>query len=226
MTRHIGADDLRALDPTIPRCCCCGDASDPGVLAPVHLRFTARFPFVWLQRGRAPRAWWRSCLATLRLDAADLDAGRHYLCPVCLPLARGVSTPTPAPRDVWGASPDAWAAPHIDGQRARARTPVPLALTHDTGRARAGDSAGDSVRQHILSLRQVFSRDAMVEGVAREGHRGIEFVRGSAPVRCRACGQEVARVADLAGSVPWDDPHYEHTPAGLDACPAARATAS
>jgi len=78
------------------------------------------------------------------------------------------------------------------------------------------------VRQHILSLRQVFSQAAMVDGGVKEGHRGIELVRGSATVRCRACGQEIARVAKLVGATPWDDLHYEYTSAGLYACPRAR----
>jgi len=81
------------------------------------------------------------------------------------------------------------------------------------------------VEQHILDVCQVFSRDAMVAGVTREGHRGIELTRGAASVRCRACGQEIAHVVELAGGAPWDDPHYEYTPAGLCACPATRSVA-
>ncbi len=82
------------------------------------------------------------------------------------------------------------------------------------------------MEQHILSLRHVFSRDAMVVGVTGEGHRGIELTRGAASVRCRACGQEVARVADLAGAAAGDDPHYEYTPAGLCVCPNAQSAVS
>ncbi len=204
---YLGAADLHPATPRTPRCCCCGTTPDRRALSQVHLRPTSRFPFLWLYRGRPPRSWWRSCLAALRPDPPDLAADRHYLCPACLPLARAVPTS------------DASAAPSAARWPAPADAPVPLA--HDTGRARTGAS----VEQHILGLRQVFSQEAMVAGVTREGHHGIELTRGTATVRCRACGQEVARLADLAGGAPWDAPHYEYTPAGLYACPAAQSVA-
>ncbi len=203
----VSPADFGAADPIIPRCCCCGTTPDRGALSQVHLRPTSRFPFLWLYRGRPPRSWWRSCLAALRPDPPDLAADRHYLCPACLPLARAVPTS------------DASAAPQAARWPAPASAPAPPAP--DTGVARIGAR----VEQHILSLRQVFSRDAMVAGVTREGHRGIELTRGAAGVRCRACGQEVARVADLAGGALWDAPHYEYMPAGLYACPAAQSVA-
>ncbi len=89
-------NDPRATEPVIPRCCACGATPHRDALAPVHLRLTARFPFLWVYRGRAPRAWWRSCLAVLRVDPTDPDAGVRYLCLACLPLARGAAYPGPA----------------------------------------------------------------------------------------------------------------------------------
>jgi len=184
----LGADDLCAADPIIPRCCCCGATPDRGTLSPVHLRPTPRFPFLWLYRGRPPRSWWRSCLAAVSLDPPDPEAGRQYVCPACLPLARAV----PAPPRV--------------SEAAHGRT-------------------DESVERPILALRPVFNREAMVTGVTGKGHRGIVLTRGVVTVRCCACDQEVACVADLAGGTPWDDPPYEYTPAGLSACPAPRSVA-
>jgi len=215
----VSPADFGAADPIIPRCCCCGATPGQGTLSQVHLRPTSRFPFLWLYRGRPPRSWWRFCLAVLRPDPADPEADRRYLCPACLPLARAVPLPDRAPTLAPPTGADTSAAP----QAVRWPAPGPAAapLSHDTGLARIGAS----VEQYILSLRQVFSRDAMVAGVTGEGHRGIELTRGAASVRCRACGQEIAHVVELAGGALWDDPHYEYTLAGLCACPATRSVA-
>ncbi len=195
-------NDPRATEPVISRCCACRVTPGRGALSPVHLRLTPRFPFVWVYRGRAPHAWWRSCLAALRADPTDPDAGVHYLCPACLPLARGApASGSCAPSDQLASIPPAY-------------TPIPAA--RDTRRA----EVADDLARHILDLRQVFGRSAMIDGVTREGHRGIEVARGSVAVRCRACGQDIAHVADLAGATVEDDPMYEYTPAGLRACPA------
>jgi len=188
-------------------------AADRGTLSPVHLRPTRRFPFLWLYRGRPPRSWWRSCLAAVSLDPLDLETSRRHLCPACLPLARAV--PAPLPPAGQSTSPD---APQINGQPARAPAPPVSEATH--GRT------DESIKHHILALRQVFNREAIVTGVIGKGHRGIELTRGVATVRCRACGQEVARVAALAGGPPWDDPPYEYTPAGLCVCPDAQSAVS
>ncbi len=198
-------NDPRATEPIIPRCCACGVTPGRGALSPVHLRLTPRFPFVWVYRGRAPRAWWRSWLAALHADPAEQDAGVRYLCLACLPLARGapplvVSTPS-APSDEPASVPPACA---------------PLPTTRDTRRA----EVADDLARHILDLHQVFGQSAMINGATREGHRGIQLARGSVAVRCRACGQDIAYVADLAGAIVEDDPMYEYTPAGLRACPA------
>ena len=196
-------DDPRASDPVIPRCCCCGETPDQKALSPVHLRLTPRFPFVWLHRGRAPRVWWRSCLAALRPDPAEQDAGVRYLCRACLPLAR--SAPSCAAADA--PKPP---SPPDDASPSYSVTQTP------TGRG----GVGDDLTRHILELRQVFDRAAMVDGATGEGHRVIELARGSATVRCRACGQDIARVADLAGAAAEDESLYEFTRAGLRACPA------
>ncbi len=189
-------------EPVVPWCCACGATPDQGTIFPVHLRLTPRFPFVWVYRGHAPHAWWRSCLAILRADSTDPDAGVRYLCLACLPLARGVPQPAPcAPSDEPAPVPPACA---------------PLPAARDTRRA---EVANDLAR-HILDLCQVFGRSAMIDGVTREGHRGIQVARGSVAVRCRACGQDIAHVADLAGATAEDDPMYEYTPAGLRICPA------
>jgi len=195
-------NDPRATEPVIPRCCACGATPHRDALAPVHLRLTARFPFMWVYRGRAPRAWWRSCLAAWRADPTDPDAGVRYLCLACLPLARGAPPSAPcAPSDEPASVPPA-------------HTPLPAA--RDTRRA----EVADDLARHILDLRQVFGRSALIDGATREGHRGIEVARGSVAVRCRACGQDIAHVADLAAATAEDDPMYEYTPAGLRACPA------
>ena len=198
-------NDPRATEPIIPRCCACGVAPGRGALSPVHLRLTPRFPFVWVYRGRAPRVWWRSCLAALRSDPAEQDAGVHYLCRACLPLARSApscaSTDAPEPP-----SP----SPPNDASPSYSVTQTPA------GRAKAADA----LARHILELHQVFGQSAMINGATREGHRGIQLARGSVAVRCRACGQDIAYVADLAGATVEDDPMYEYTPAGLRACPA------
>ncbi len=192
-------------EPVIARCCACGATPGGDALSPVHLRLTPRFPFIWLQRGRAPHVWWRSCLAASRADPTDLDAGVHYLCPACLPLARGA--PPSAPCAPYAPSDEPASVPP-------AHTPMPAA--RDTRRA----EVADDLARHILDLRQVFGRSAMIDGATREGHRGIEVARGSVAVRCCACGQDIAHVADLAGATPEDEPMYEYTPAGLRACPA------
>jgi len=201
-------NDPRATEPVIPRCCACGATPHRDALAPVHLRLTARFPFLWVYRGRAPRAWWRSCLAVLRVDPTDPDAGVRYLCPACLPLARDVPPPAPcAPSDEPASVPPACA---------------PMTAARATRRAEVAD---DLVR-HILDLRQVFGQSAMINGATSEGHRGIEVARGSMVVRCRACGRDIARVADLAGATAEDEPMYEYTPTGLRACPATSTVSS
>jgi len=214
----FGAADLHPADPILPRCCCCGTTPDRGTLSPVHLRLTPRFPFLWLHRGRAPRSWWRSCLAVLRADPTDPDAGRHYLCLVCLPLARAVPASTPS--GVQGALSGAAGASPRDEPSAPACPPAPASGIV----TRAAMDGG--VKQHVLELRQVFRLETVVNGTTAEGHRGIELARGSATVRCCACGQEVARVADLAGAAAGDDPHYEYTPAGLCVCPNAQSAVS
>ncbi len=202
-----GDNDPRAADPLIPRCCCCGATSDQGTFSLVHLRLTPRFPIVWLQRGRAPRAWWRSYRAAWDAAPVDADAGAHYLCPACLPLAR--STPSGAP---------------VDALEAPAPFPpddVPTPVSYNMVHAASGrEGVGNGLSRHILTLRQVFGQAAMVNGATQEGHRGIELIRGSATVRCRACGWDIARVADLAGATTEDEPLYEYTLAGLRACPA------
>jgi len=217
---YLGAADLHPATPRTPRCCCCGTTPDRKTLSPVHLRLTPRFPFLWLHRGRAPRSWLRSCLAVLRADPTDPDAGRHYLCLVCLPLARAVPASTPTPSGVQGALSGAAGASPRDEPSAPACPPAPASGTV----TRAAMDGG--VRQHVLELRQVFRLETVVNGTTAEGHRGIELARGSATVRCRACGQEVARVADLASGTPWDAPHYEYTPAGLCVCPNAQSAVS
>ena len=93
---------------------------------------------------------------------------------------------------------------------------APLPAARDTRRA----EVSNDLARHILDLRQVFGRSAMIDGVTREGHRGIQLARGSVAVRCRACGQDIAHIADLAGATVEDDPLYEYTPVGLRACPA------
>ncbi len=189
-------------EPVVARCCACGATSSGDVLSLVHLRLTPRFPFMWVYRGRAPHAWWRSCLAALRANPTDPDAGVHYLCPACLPLARGAPASAPcAPSDEPASIPPAY---------------IPMPAPRDTRRA----EVSNDLARHILDLRQVFGRSAMIDGVTREGHRGIQVARGSVAVRCRACGQDIAHVADLAGATAEDDPMYEYTPAGLRICPA------
>jgi len=217
---YLGAADLHPATPRTPRCCCCGTTPDRGALSQVHLRLTPRFPFLWLHRGRAPRSWWRSCLAVLRADPTDPDAGRHYLCLVCLPLARAVPASTPTPSGVQGALSGAAGAFPRDEPSAPACPPAPAS---DIVTRTAMDGG---VKQHVLELRQVFRLETIVNGTTAEGHRGIELARGSATVRCCACGQEVARVADLAGAAAGDDPHYEYTPAGLCVCPNAQSAVS
>ncbi len=170
-------------------------------LSPVHPRDTVRFPFVPPRWGlvQALYTWWQSCFAAL---PADPDGGVHYLCPVRLPFARGAPQPAPcAPSDEPASAPPA-------------RAPLPA-----VSGARHAEVDDDRAR-HILELRQVFGQSAMIDGVTRERHRGIELVRGSATVRCRACGQDIARRADLADATAEDEPLYEYTPAGLRACPA------
>ncbi len=193
--------DIIPNEPVAARCCACGATPRWDALSPVHLRLTARFPFMWLQRGTAPRAWWRSCVAALRADPTDADAGAHYLCSVCLPLARGV------PQAARGAPSDE----PVSVLPARASMPTVSSARRVEG--------GDDLARHILDLRQVFGRSAMIDGVTREGHRGIQLARGSGAVRCRACGQDIAHVADLAGATAEDESMYEYTPAGLRACP-------
>jgi len=194
-------------EPVVARCCACGATPGQGALSPVHLRLTPRFPFIWVHRGRAPRAWWRSCLAAWHADPTDPDAGVRYLCPACLPLARSTSSCAP-----------------VDASEAPAPFPsddVPAPMSYNAVHASAGrGGVGDELARHILDLRQVFGRSAMIHGATREGHRGIEVACGSVAVRCRACGQDIAHVADLAGATVEDDPMYEYTPAGLHACPA------
>jgi len=184
------------------RCCACGATPGRDALSPVHLRLTARFPFIWLQRGPAPRAWWRSCVAALRANPTDADASAHYLCSVCLHLTRGAPQAAPgAPSDEPASVPPT-----------RASMPTVSSTRRVEG--------GDDLARHILDLRQVFGRSAMIDGVIREGHCGIQLTRGSGAVRCRACGQDIAHVADLAGATAEDESMYEYTPAGLRACPA------
>ncbi len=213
-------NDPRTADPCMPWCCCCGEASDRKTLSPVHLRLTPRFPFLWLHRGRAPRSWWQSCLTALGTDPTDSDAGMHYLCPACLPLARAMPTSTPEPKGVQGVSSGASSGASASFRRDELTLTPP---THPLARAsgavtRTGMDGG--VRQHVLKLRQVFRLETVVNGVTEEGHHGIELARGSAVVRCRACGNNVARLADLAGSdETCAELLYEFTLEGLQGCP-------
>lgn len=206
----------RAADPCIPWCCC-GNAPDKGTLSLVHLRLTARFPFVWLHRGRRARPQWWSCLAFLRPEPTDLRG--HYLCPSCLPLAGAVLMSARLP----SVPPDAPAlsSPVEPSLSASARAPTLPAYSIERV------DGGDSLTQHILALRQLFRLEGVLKGVTGEGHRAIELTRGSAVVRCCACGRSVARLADLACSdEACAEPLYEFTLEGLRSCPARDGTRS
>ncbi len=196
--------DIIPDEPVGPRDTREETASSRDVLSPVPPHDAVHVPVVPL-RGRlvyALHAWWRSGFAAVRADPANPDAGVHYLCPMCLPLTRGAPQPVPcAPSDE--------------------PTSIPLAHVCNplvSGARRA--EVDDDLARHILGLRQVFGRSAMIDGVTRGGHRGIELARGSAIVHCRACGQDLAHVADLAGATAEDEALYEYTFAGLRTCPA------
>jgi len=107
----------------------------------------------------------------------------------------------------------------------RTPRPAPCVLPESPATSTAApdeedERADDAVARHILALHMAFYFSVVVDGVADAGHRGVEVARGDAVVRCRACGQDIAHVADLAGATAEDESMYEYTPAGLRACSA------
>jgi len=108
----------------------------------------------------------------------------------------------------------------------RTPRPAPCVLPESPATSTAApdeedERADDAVARHILALHMAFYFSVVVDGVADAGHRGVNVARGDAAVRCRACGQDVARCAEFVGASVRDEPLYEFLRAGLRHCPAA-----